>query len=827
MSFERKRKKMSEQTCFQRFKSMFDWLQILRSPTVVAVFILELAERSAYYGTVFSISTFATLMLKIDTNAAFIITNWVFALAPLSAFAAGILADTWFHRIEILIVAAVTYAVALLLLALSASPSFFGDGLFAEPTALPFLLYFPGLILLALGYGSFKVCTAPMVAEGVLSLAKKEMKFIVSGVENTKTLSSAENKSSSRNSQNHQQQYQAVNDSISTSNKNNTNDDTSGRNSSANSVSAPQKEQSDMSKNYVEDDDVEDEFVGSQETIDEDDLRSGGGDEEKGKENDVATVSPREAEQQQEADAETLKNPRSSGKDRSQVSFAKTPDEKEKSTTVEIVTESGSEKKEVDKDTLLAQTYSIYAAVINLGSLIGFSAIPSLRNVSDKQYLTGTYADDGKFRPAGFYYAWMVCFGMAICALIIFILMAKFSRRFVRPRGFAASCIQNQHSFTASAIDYGNHNDAKSSAKGSASGVVGGRTAMNAPTTVEHPMERLAVLAEAVGLGCLVNHCCSEYSTNPLPLSHDPSDKQNRVDEAKEDVASSFIGDPLIENREIVKQKKTKKKVHSLVVVLKLFFLLPIYWFTTQMTSSSYQIQAYCAALPDWLTVDMLNTANTVAFLVCLPIVQFFTSILLQRLHKNGSLFFGMFKSVLVLRLVVGFIISAIAMLCAGFLQVKIESVATLTADGDCILHNQDAIRDNVLPGPWASCLSFILSGVASAFTDPAALEAAFELAPADMRSTVMSIYLLESSLSGFVGLALSPAFASPSTFTASFFSMAVILTVITIVWAFWIRDCHQQTAPAALAAKVLAEQHKKIDEQETEEPKRALLAEA
>merc|ERR1712000_20818 len=108
-------------------------------------------------------------MLKIPAGAAFVITNTVFALAPLSALFAGILADTWFHRTEVLIAAASVYVLAIGLIALSATPEFFGDDKdFAQPSVAPFLLFFPGLVLLSLGYGAFKVCTSPLVAEGVL-----------------------------------------------------------------------------------------------------------------------------------------------------------------------------------------------------------------------------------------------------------------------------------------------------------------------------------------------------------------------------------------------------------------------------------------------------------------------------------------------------------------------------------------------------------------------------------------------------------------------------------------------------------------------------------
>merc|ERR1712000_435339 len=71
-----------------------------------------------------------------------------------------------------------------------------------------------------------------------------------------------------------------------------------------------------------------------------------------------------------------------------------------------------------------------------------------------------------------------------------------------------------------------------------------------------------------------------------------------------------------------------------------------------------------------------------------------------------------------------------------------------------------------------------------------------------------MSLYLLESSLSGFVGLGLTPFFSDPSRYAASFFSMAVVLAVLSVIWAVLIRDVHKQTAPAAVvavAAKKLA----------------------
>ena len=461
----------------------------------------------------------------------------------------------------------------------------------------------------------------------------------------------------------------------------------------------------------------------------------------------------------------------------------------------------GEEKKKisVDKDSLLALTYSVYAAVINLGSLIGFSAVPLLRNVGDIEFYTGTLAEDGKKKSGGFIYAWATCFGFALFALLIFISLAKFSKRFVRPKGFSSSLIHHTpvtttHTTPAAAVeDAGRKSTATTTitTKGSTSGSeaafrrLANRRKMK---SLQHPVEYLANLAEAVGLSCLVNCCCSSFSTT-----------------ASDDNVANDAGDLTFKNGDDEQEKlmmnAKKRHVNSLTGVLKIFAMLPIYWFTTQLTSSSFQVQAFCAVLPSWLSVDMLNTANTIAFLMFLPIFQVMTSKLLERLHKNGSLFFGMFQSVLVIRLFLGFIVAALAMLSAGFLQVQIDKVATLTEDGDCILKNQNAVAENVLPGAASISLPFILAGIASALCDPAALEAAFELAPSDMRSTVMSLYLLESSLSGFIGLGLTPFFSNPSTFAPSFFSMAVVLTVLGILWAFWVRSVHKQTAPAAVVA--------------------------
>jgi dipeptide/tripeptide permease len=688
---------------------MYDWLLILRSPTAVAVLVLELAERSAYYGLVFSLTTFVTLMMRRSTGEAYAITNAIFAVAPLSAIVAGVLADTRFRRVDVLVVTAAIYTVALAFMTGAAAPGEFGDGRIAAPTQLPFALFIPGLILFSIGYGAFKVCTAPLLAESVLAAfeakqdAERIASLVVGGAGAGEALGEAVRAASEAEA--------------------------------AAAVAAGASPGSAGSDGASE--------AGSS-------SGSGGGGGGGARGAGSASVASRGS--RRSAIAETDDRPR------------------------EVVVVAASDAAtaadaQARRERVVSATFSVYAGIINLGSLIGFTAIPSLRFQGGSRY--DSTAAGASPRPDGFVYSWGACLGFSAGALAFFIAVTTLQRRWCAPG--------------ATSDDDGKSDD---DAEGR-----GARRASDAD-----PLSRLRDFARALGLP--VCACCESAPPSAAAAALPASASENAsIAAASDDTPPGYAAAP--PSGPCV-DEAALRRARSLRAVLKVFFVLPFYWLVGAMTSSSFQVQAYCGSLPSWATVEMLNNFNTIAFLVTLPLMQLWTSWMAGGVRGGdgssggGGVCGGAFRSVLTLRLTIGYLVSVVALAAAGAVQLQINAVAVPNVNGTCTLLDPRADAAAVLPGVASISLPFLISGIASGIVDPAALEAAFELAAPDMRSTVMSVYLLESSLAGFIGLALTPVFEDPRNFAAGFFGFAGFMVAVTGAWAWLVRGLSTYTAAAA-----------------------------
>ncbi|KAF8287980.1 hypothetical protein TcBrA4_0015700 [Trypanosoma cruzi] len=74
------------------------------------------------------------------------------------------------------------------------------------------------------------------------------------------------------------------------------------------------------------------------------------------------------------------------------------------------------------------------------------------------------------------------------------------------------------------------------------------------------------------------------------------------------------------------------------------------------------------------------------------------------------------------------------------------------------------------------------MQGVASALVDTTIMEVVYVAAPTSMKGTMMAFYLMASSLSGFLGLALSPAMR-PKNAQIVIFSLTGALVLVTVLF--------------------------------------------
>lgn len=207
--------------------------------------------------------------------------------------------------------------------------------------------------------------------------------------------------------------------------------------------------------------------------------------------------------------------------------------------------------------------------------------------------------------------------------------------------------------------------------------------------------------------------------------------------------------------------------------VCKAFVALPIYWLLCNQFSTNLMYQAAALNLPPSIPEELFNNINTVTMLVFLAVWdQWIVPRLLQHRVPTARL-----------RIVAGFTCMCASMLWCGFLQCAITGRGSYDTEESYVLHE----GQQKLSAAWL-IMPYVLQGFSSAFVDPTVMEVAYRDAPARMKGTVMGLYWVASSASGFLGLVLSPVM-KPQNATALFFSFAVAQMVVSGLFFFVNRD--------------------------------------
>ncbi|KAK7194734.1 POT family [Novymonas esmeraldas] len=201
--------------------------------------------------------------------------------------------------------------------------------------------------------------------------------------------------------------------------------------------------------------------------------------------------------------------------------------------------------------------------------------------------------------------------------------------------------------------------------------------------------------------------------------------------------------------------------------VCKTFIALPIYWLICNQFSTNLMYQAAALDLSPSIPKELFNNINTVTMLVFLTLWDrwLLPHVLRHRVPSAR------------LRIVVGFACMCVSMLWCAFLQGAIASRGYYVGEDSYILRE----GEQALSAGWL-VMPYVLQGFASAFVDPTVMEAAYRDAPERMKGTVMGLYWVASSASGFLGLLLSPVMR-PENATALFFSFAVAQAAVSVLF--------------------------------------------
>jgi dipeptide/tripeptide permease len=257
-------------------------------------------------------------------------------------------------------------------------------------------------------------------------------------------------------------------------------------------------------------------------------------------------------------------------------------------------------------------------------------------------------------------------------------------------------------------------------------------------------------------LGVSIRGFCRKRCSRSLTSEEGPES------EAEGLTSSSATGNAtrLLSTQEInVKGTKT---------VLAVFSVLPFYWLVANQYAGNLVLQASWLNLPNDFQPELFSNVNTISSLVFLPILD---RCILPRVVGNGK------RASSVRRMILGCLACVVGLVWCGSLQVAILQRGSVDDNANYTLYpGQTMINAAWLLPPY------ILQGIASVLVDTTAIETGYLLAPKSMKSFVHALYLLCSSASGFLGLAISPV-VLPSTFMYVFFGLALVLAVVAALF--------------------------------------------
>eukprot|EP00760_Papus_ankaliazontas_P012628 PhM_4_TR15465/c0_g1_i1/m.42371/K03305/TC.POT; proton-dependent oligopeptide transporter, POT family len=195
----------------------------------------------------------------------------------------------------------------------------------------------------------------------------------------------------------------------------------------------------------------------------------------------------------------------------------------------------------------------------------------------------------------------------------------------------------------------------------------------------------------------------------------------------------------------------------------KVFAFLPVFWLLSNQQSTNYIIQAKYLERPWFVPPEVLSVCSTMTMFFFIP---FYNRVIVPRMTLSS-----------IAKMVVGFLIASFGLGCAAIVQMEIERRGTIQDNGDYVLN----------PGQtrlafWYQAPLYSIQSVSEVFAGVTAMRLAYSLAPASMRSVVMSFYLLSSAAGSALGLLITP-ISQPQNYLALFMGCACLMVLTSMLF--------------------------------------------
>ncbi|CAO2654544.1 Nn.00g112770.m01.CDS01 [Neocucurbitaria sp. VM-36] len=230
--------------------------------------------------------------------------------------------------------------------------------------------------------------------------------------------------------------------------------------------------------------------------------------------------------------------------------------------------------------------------------------------------------------------------------------------------------------------------------------------------------------------------------------------------------------------RRVTWDDKFIEELKTALVACKVFLFFPIYWVTFSQMMNNFVSQAGQMQLHS-LPNDILPNIDPITIIILIPIMdRIIYPFIRTRLHLAFSP---------VTRISLGFIFASLAMLYASILQGVIYNAPPCyeyplnCAEGK-IEGGNGRYKPNEVHVAWQAP-AYILIAVSEVLASITGLELAYAKAPANMKSFIMSLFLLTSAGGSALGILISP-FAKDPYLRHLYFGLAIAAAMTGFV--FW-----------------------------------------
>ncbi|KAF2819506.1 DNA repair helicase [Ophiobolus disseminans] len=247
-------------------------------------------------------------------------------------------------------------------------------------------------------------------------------------------------------------------------------------------------------------------------------------------------------------------------------------------------------------------------------------------------------------------------------------------------------------------------------------------------------------------------------------------------------------------------------ELKTALVACKVFLFFPIYWLTFSQMMNNFISQAGQMQLHG-LPNDILPNIDPITIIIMIPIMdRFIYPFIRTRLHF-------VFKPIT--RITLGFLIAALAMLYAGALQTVIyHTPPCYSSPSKCDAEKvgRGIYKPNNIHVAWQAP-AYILVALSEILASITGLEVAYAKAPENMKSFIMSLFLLTSAGGSALGILIAP-FARDPYLQWMYFGLAVAAAGTGVV--FWRTFKNVEDEPAEMVEH--AEEYELVEREDQSE---------